>query len=88
MNKETRKQAVKNVVDKDLMMMTVKMVKKRTLDVLPAGRDLRLERACKEKCFLALTAEWPERPAEVSAKHAAGAQREKNGSTIYKNMRL
>lgn len=27
---------------------------------LPAGRDLRLERPCRVKRFLALAAEWPD----------------------------
>lgn len=38
-------------------LLGIKIVSKATL-ALPAGRDLRLERPCRVKRFLALVAEW------------------------------
>lgn len=41
---------------------------------LPAGRDLRLERPCRVKRFLALAAKWPDWPDEASAEGEEGEE--------------
>lgn len=44
--------------------------------LLPAGRDLLLERPCKVKRFLALAAECPDWPAEASTEWGGKREQE------------
>lgn len=48
------------------MLSRINLASRATL-ALPAGRDLRLERPCRVKRFLALAAKWPDWPDKASA---------------------
>lgn len=55
--------------------------------LLPAGRDLLLERPCKVKRFLALAAEWPDWPAEASAERESKMEQGLVSSAVGKKKR-